>query len=303
AADPPAALRLKRPEVPIEVESIVLKCLEKDPAKRFQTARELVLALAPWAGHTQSAALGDSTMRSSPPQHGLELDELRSGSTVALSSSSDPGTLASAVFTRSGPRLIGSRAASVSKDAATFADAPLSPRSAALAAGQGPRWRAKVVLGIGGALLLSVAYYAARDPRPPAPKPLSAAQSAPSVAPPAPVSTPAPAAPSFAFTLRIASNPIGAEVFEADRLLGATPIQVSIDNASVAQAPRTFSVRKAGYLPYTIVQGASTKDTQVLAELAADPALAPRRSPGKKPAVTSAPSSGAKSDSDIFMQR
>ena len=54
AADPPAALRLKRPEVPLEVEAIVLKCLEKDPAKRFQSARELIASLSPWTGRAES---------------------------------------------------------------------------------------------------------------------------------------------------------------------------------------------------------------------------------------------------------
>ncbi len=308
AADPPAALRLKRPEVPIEVESIVLKCLEKEPNKRFQTARDLVLALAPWAGHAlTSTSNNDATMRSSS-QLGRELDELRSGSTVALTSASDPGTLASAVFTRSGPRLIGSGAVSSSKGAATFAEPPPSPNST-LAAGHRPRRHRKAALGIAGALLLSIGYFATRGSRPqPTPKraPASRTLEALSTATAsAPVAAPiAPAAPiNIAFSVLIDSTPAGAEVFEAERLLGTTPIQLSIDSASVAQAPRTFSVRKAGHLPYTIVQGASTKDVHVLAELAAEPGRAPRRSGSPKPAVSSAPGSAPRPDSDIFMQR
>ena len=79
AADPPAALRLKRPEVPVELEVIVLKCLEKDPARRFQTARELIGLLAPFAGRPESSLhsspLSDATIRSSPML--MSLAELR----------------------------------------------------------------------------------------------------------------------------------------------------------------------------------------------------------------------------------
>ena len=49
AADPPAALRLKRPEVPVEVEAIVLKCLEKAPAQRFQKITETTRRYGPTA--------------------------------------------------------------------------------------------------------------------------------------------------------------------------------------------------------------------------------------------------------------
>lgn len=45
--DPPAPLRQFRPElnIPARVEELVMRCLEKDPAARFQTARELQAAL------------------------------------------------------------------------------------------------------------------------------------------------------------------------------------------------------------------------------------------------------------------
>jgi hypothetical protein len=121
--------------------------------------------------------------------------------------------------------------------------------------------------------------------------------------PTATLSAPAAAAENLAFNLQIDSSPVGAEVFEGDRLLGTTPIQLSIDSDGVAHSPRTFSVRKSGYLPYTIVQGPSTKDARVLAELTAEPAHAPARGTGKKPPVASAPAGDSKSDSDIFMQR
>jgi eukaryotic-like serine/threonine-protein kinase len=46
--DPPVKLRSHRPDAPPELEAIVLKCLEKDPARRFRNVAELAQALAPF---------------------------------------------------------------------------------------------------------------------------------------------------------------------------------------------------------------------------------------------------------------
>ena len=48
AADPPASLSERRPDLPAEVESIVQKCLEKRPDARYQSVEELCDALAPF---------------------------------------------------------------------------------------------------------------------------------------------------------------------------------------------------------------------------------------------------------------
>lgn len=49
AADPPAPLRLRRPDAPAGLEAVVLRCLEKDASLRFQTVSDFVTALAPFA--------------------------------------------------------------------------------------------------------------------------------------------------------------------------------------------------------------------------------------------------------------
>jgi serine/threonine-protein kinase len=49
AMDPPIPLRARLPSAPIELEAIILRCLHKDPAGRFQDVAALADALAPYA--------------------------------------------------------------------------------------------------------------------------------------------------------------------------------------------------------------------------------------------------------------
>jgi serine/threonine protein kinase len=47
AADPPIPLRLLMPELSVELEEIILRCLEKEPERRYDDVAELSAALAP----------------------------------------------------------------------------------------------------------------------------------------------------------------------------------------------------------------------------------------------------------------
>lgn len=55
AADPPAAPREHREELPPELEAVLLRCLEKKPADRYPDVGELARALAPFGGEDARA--------------------------------------------------------------------------------------------------------------------------------------------------------------------------------------------------------------------------------------------------------
>jgi serine/threonine-protein kinase len=56
SADPPDPPSLFRPDLPPAFEAVILRCLEKSPARRFATAAELATALAPFATPLQASA-------------------------------------------------------------------------------------------------------------------------------------------------------------------------------------------------------------------------------------------------------
>ncbi len=172
AADPPAALRLKRPQVPMELEAIVLKCLEKDASRRFRSARELAIALAPWSGQSDRGArplLSDATVHSAP--HTLAHQSLHESPTLALSTG-NTGAVASARLTQSGERTID----------------PVDGARSSVASGTAPWRMPRVRLGAGLAVLgllvgLSWAFQSQRTLAPPPIAPNPSGASAVQIAP------------------------------------------------------------------------------------------------------------------------
>jgi hypothetical protein len=93
---------------------------------------------------------------------------------------------------------------------------------------------------------------------------------------------PAPRLPSRSFTLVLDSRPSGANVLDGDDVIGATPMQVTIDRAGVKDTQRRFVLRLDGYSPYTVLQGDSEGIVQVTAPLEALPAAASASAPAPR---------------------
>jgi serine/threonine protein kinase len=53
---PPPALRSVNPRLPAELEAIVLRCLEKDPARRWQSVHDVLSALGAISAKLEAAA-------------------------------------------------------------------------------------------------------------------------------------------------------------------------------------------------------------------------------------------------------
>jgi serine/threonine-protein kinase len=71
--EPPRPPSTLRGDIPREVETLVLRCLEKDPAKRFQTADDLGKALAARV-ETESHRILDPTVATVPPTEQLTVE-------------------------------------------------------------------------------------------------------------------------------------------------------------------------------------------------------------------------------------
>jgi serine/threonine protein kinase len=96
AADAPQPVRERRPDVPPALEAVVMRCLDKDAGRRFQTIVELVRALAPFLPQGAAASAGDHTLR--------RLEESSAKVPVARRFPADQGTIQGA-SSDSGPRL------------------------------------------------------------------------------------------------------------------------------------------------------------------------------------------------------
>jgi serine/threonine-protein kinase len=248
-ADEPADIRVRRPDVPPELIAIINRCLEKDPRRRYQDVSELVQALTPFAPR------GASTMPTLPaPPGSLPRSAQRAlmdAPTISLPADFDPTASA-----RSAPTPSSGQAFAGSQSGAQPISVPHSAASrAAEAPSEASRTRFGLLLGAAFVLGLAAAIALAltRSEHPPAP----AAEAA-----------------RRAFNVFIESTPPGAQVMENGQPIGTTPLALSIELASVKQAPRSFTLLRSGYLPYSVRQGSSNEDVRVLATLQPEPAPA-----------------------------
>jgi len=296
AADPPAPLREKRPDVPPELEAIVIRCLEKDPARRFSTVAELRQALLPFSGRDASMPTatsgGGRVSLDSIPQGATVVSPVRGGSLptvgespAALEGSGAPlsrqeiETLPTQRFERSEPRAPSSAYQEVMSNPNVLrppgvgiapSDAPFAATGKQTGSSRSRTAVAVIVALVGLAAAATTIGFSLRTG-----------------SAPAAVETTAPAAALFELTLE--SVPPGAEVFEGDRLLGKTPTQLKVDAADVAKKPRVFRFELAGYEPYEHSQGPSAEAVTIRPKLRALAEAAPSASAtNEEPAPNSA---------------
>lgn len=293
-ADPPKIIRSIRPELPEELERVVLRCLEKDPARRYQHVGELARALLPFSPEAEPGA-GSKLWRSvlsgqASPARSLSMFDLES-SGVSQRFAFD-NTLAS-------PE--GSAPSLVSGDTKTQLSAQLPSLEAPPAPRRSKRWT--WTLALGGALV-ALGFTVSRFLAPTALEPTATPSASAS-----PVTTP------LVGTLSVDSNPPGADVYDGDVRLGETPL--TLTSLSKERTYR-FVIRKPGYEEYAFDHTAHEGDVRVHAvltprgdttapsqepepsiELPASPKRSPRSvAPRPKPSAGPAPV-----ESDIRLQR
>ncbi|MBS2018476.1 MAG: protein kinase [Deltaproteobacteria bacterium] len=165
--------------------------------------------------------------------------------------------------------------------------APQSPsgaRSTAIAA------VVLVLLLLGGAL---VWWKAANKPPTPTADPGPSPNGSTATSSPTTPTGAAPAGTTFVLTLD--STPAGAAVYEGDVSLGNTPLVLTLDRASVAATPRTFTLKRDGFLAMQVTQGATAEaSVRNTVTLSPDPTATAKKPAGKPTAVATTQTPPAK---------
>jgi eukaryotic-like serine/threonine-protein kinase len=257
-ADPPMPVRTLRPDVSPALESIIERCLEKDPKLRYQSVAELQAALAPLAPQiSRSGNLAQPVAYSSGARAVVSASAHPNAATIAIPSG--PPDI------RSGPdRTLESAHLAPGRSSTQIALAStgdrvevVSPPHAPARSRSAVRWL--VPFGLAAALGAGAFWLQGR----PSATPATGSSEAPIA------SAPLPPAP---FTLTIDSEPRGASVTEGSTRLGSTPFSLNLSLVESA-SPRVFVVEKDGYQPYVVRQGAARGEVRVMA------ALTPRTDP------------------------
>ena len=264
-ADPAAPLRRFRPDVPPELEQVVLRCLEKNPEARFQSVTELMQALRPFAPRRASA------IPTIPAPAGQPRSVPQTSSAAERVSTDAPTLSYDQIFPRaslrSEPRISQKELVQTHGPVAT-SEPRISSASGLSRGSSGRRWV------VGGAALIGLAAAVVtlgigrRQEAPPA----SSQETPP---------------PEKNFKLSVESLPPGAEVREGDRALGTTPLTLEVTPDSLRGGSRTLTLEKPGFFPYAVVQGRSTDDVRIVAKLLTLPAAETPPAPSSQP--TSAP--------------
>ncbi len=313
-ADPPLAIHTRRPDVHPELELVVMRCLEKDASRRFQTVAELIQALRPFSSRSSGSARRFGSVKGRPGNaSGAQAASAPQASSGRNRSFVDDETISADQVNLPAVPPSARSAKVVTGDTSTQVSAgvePKKPPPAAPAASPRKRW----LLVAGAAAVVTCAALALLSSRGggPAPAP-SASVVAPSPQPAERGPSAAPPAIAETFTLSIDSTPPGAEVLEGTQSLGSTPLKLTMVSPETGKV-RVLSLRKVGFKPYMLEQGPARGDVRIHAALVADEATPPVAStvpqrahrpaaqsvPAKKPANTSPSPAPA---GDIRLQR
>jgi serine/threonine protein kinase len=232
----PVPMRGSAPDLRVSgwLEDLVMSCIEREPERRPQTMRDVERSLAEGeagfaAGRAPSSLRVPTPPATSAQSRGEHAGRALTGETVRPRSLS--GVVASSMSARQLLRPDGYRVMRF-----------LVPSVGAF------------VAGFAAVLFL----------RNSAPAPVATASVLPAVAAPPP-----PAASAAQSEFSIDSMPSGAQVTEGDRVLGVTPIQITIDNAQAKIAPRSFILSLDGYQSYSFTQGPDASSMRLVVVLSA----------------------------------
>jgi serine/threonine-protein kinase len=323
----PASFNAVRPdlEIPPEVEAVVFKCLEKDPARRYQSMDELLEGM-----RRATSSVGMSGLFSGPRFNGsipppTPPPMLQPGQSGPMSKL-PPGQTGPRNKMGSGPHVMGSTGPHVKSPTGPHVRPPTGPHSrppsgafsqGAVAAAQdgsqpmspATRGRSKavpVVLFIGSvALGLTIMWALSRGeaPLPRDKPPVVNGQPAPVTPPqpplaavsrpPAKVSSPVALAPltgASEVRFRIESEPPGAQVMVDGKEGGSTPVEFTRPPGQDGTASVAVVLAKDGYetMATTAAGSGDVVVSQKLRRKASPPPpTPPRKDPGKKPPTTS----------------
>ncbi len=308
-APQPMRERVPSLEIPEWLDQLVMSCIEKDPAHRPQTMDTVARAL----GEAEAAMTSGRVMTSVTGQTAASSLNARNSSPDTFSSSA-PGAMQSQTG-QSAQLSPSGRQVSITTQGTISSVAPGAPAGedktrTSPGIKKGIERRSALPYFVAALVFITIAggTIAALFPhaRPDAQTPVQATPASPPVPSAAP-SAAVPPTPQDQFALTIDSIPNGADVREGDRVLGTTPLLLTIDNATVNAAPRTFTVAKDGFQPYALAPGASQTSVRLIAPLVAAAPTAPttraatRHAPSRTQPSPSA--SQGRPDLDIRLNR